>query len=413
MLFIDVNDDFFDRLENLAALVLVHDDARTRHGKLKAFATHGFDQNCELQFAAAGNVERILAFGFFDLQRDVAFGFLEEAVADDARGDLVALGACIGAVVDDEGHGDRRRVDRLRDQRFGDLRIAEGIGNRALGQAGDGDDVACLRFFDRLTLDAAEGEDLRDTAGFDEVAVSTENLDGLVRLDRTGMDAAGDDAAKEGVGFQNGADHAERAFADGRLRNVLDDEIEKRAETFVLRAFRRIVHPAVTAGTVEDREVELLIGGVEIGEEVEHFVDDFFVASVRAVDLVDRYDRAKTDLQRLADNDLGLRHRAFGGIDENDRTVHHRQDALDFTAEVGVAGCVDDVDACILPDDGGRLGKNGDAAFLFEIVGVHDAFCNALVLAEGAGLLQKLVDEGGFPMVNVRDDRDVAKCHMS
>lgn len=227
------------------------------------------------------------------------------------------------------------------------------------------------------------------------------------------MDAAGDDAAEEGVGFQDRADHAERAFADGRLGNVLDNEIKKRAKALFLRAIRRIVHPAVTAGTVEDREIELFVGGVEIGEEVEDFVDDFVCPGIRTVDLVDRNDRTQADLERLADDKFGLRHRAFGSVDENDRAVHHRENALDFTAKIGVAGSVDDVDARVLPDDRGRLGKNGNAALLFQIVRVHDAFGNALVLAERAGLLQELVDEGGFPMVNVRDDRDVAKCHMS
>jgi hypothetical protein len=43
---------------------------------------------------------------------------------------------------------------------------------------------------------------------------------------------------------------------------------------------------------VEDREVELLVGGVERGEEVEHLVDDFGGAGVGTVDLVDRDDRA-------------------------------------------------------------------------------------------------------------------------
>ncbi len=65
--------------------VLVHHDARTRNGEFEAFAAHGLDQNGELKFATAGHVERILALGFFDLQRDVAFSFLEQAVADDAR----------------------------------------------------------------------------------------------------------------------------------------------------------------------------------------------------------------------------------------------------------------------------------------------------------------------------------------
>src|SRR5690606_11261497 len=66
MLFVDVDHDFFERLHQSAVFVLVHDDARTRYGKLETFATHGFDQNGQLQFATTGDVERILAFGFFD-----------------------------------------------------------------------------------------------------------------------------------------------------------------------------------------------------------------------------------------------------------------------------------------------------------------------------------------------------------
>jgi hypothetical protein len=53
----------------------------------------------------------------------------------------------------------------------------------------------------------------------------------------------------------------------------------------------------------------------------------------------------KTDLQSLADHELGLRHRALGGVDQHDGAVHHRQDTLDLAAEVGVARGVDDVDA--------------------------------------------------------------------
>jgi hypothetical protein len=36
-----------------------------------------------------------------------------------------------------------------------------------------------------------------------------------------------------------------------------------------------------------------------------------------------------------------------------------------------------------------------------------------LVVAIGAGLLQQLVDEGGFAVVDVGDDGDVAKLHDS
>ena len=55
--------------------------------------------------------------------------------------------------------------------------IAERVGDGALGQAGDGDDVARLRLVDRLALEAAEGEDLGDAAGLDQRAVMGEHLD--------------------------------------------------------------------------------------------------------------------------------------------------------------------------------------------------------------------------------------------
>ena len=195
-------------------LVLLHDDARTRHGKLETFAAHRLDQHGKLKFAAAGDEERILLGRFLDLQRDIAFGLAQQAVADDADGDLVALGAGERAVVDDEGHGDGRRVDRLRMQRLGDDRIAERVGDGALGQAGDGDDVAGLSLVDRLALEAAEGEDLGNAAGFDQRPVIGQHLDRLVRLQRAGFDAAGDDAAEERIGFEQRADHAERAGMD-------------------------------------------------------------------------------------------------------------------------------------------------------------------------------------------------------
>ena len=148
------------------------------------------------------------------------------------------------------------------------------------------------------------------------------------------------------------------------------------------------------AGAVEDREIELLVGRVERGEEVEDLVDDFGDAGVGPVDLVDRDDRLQADLQRLADDEFGLRHRPFRGIDENDGAIDHRQDALDLAAEIGVAGRIDDIDARVFPGDRGRLRHDRDAALFFEIVGIHHAFGDALIFAEGAGLLEQIDRRG-------------------
>ena len=242
-------------------------------------------------------------------------------------------------------------------------------------------------------------------------AAAIEHFDRLVRPDRAGKDPPGDDAPEIGIGLEQGAEHAKAAGFDRRLRHMAQHEIEQRRHALVLRTLRIVGHPALLGRTVDDREIELLVGRVERGEKVEHFVDDLARAGIVLVDLVDADDRPQPDLQRLADDEFGLRHRPFGGIDEDDRAIDHRQDALDLAAEIGVAGRVDDIDPRVLPDDRGRLGENGDAALALEIVRIHHPFGDPLVLAERAGLLEQAVDERGLAVVDMRDDGDVTKFH--
>src|SRR3984957_12073866 len=408
---VDVDDDFLDRLQQLAVLVLGQHHARTRHRQLEAFAAHGLDQDRELQFAAPRHFHRIPVGGLDHAQRHVAFGFAQQAITDQAAGDLVACGTGKRRVVDDERHRHRRRIDRLGLDRHVNAGIAEGVGHGALGQARDGDDIAGFSQFDRLAFKTTEGEDLGDAAGFNHLAVARQHLHRLVRLDRTGSDAAGDDAAEIGVGLENGAEQAVRAFLDHGRRHMFDDEVEQRLHADVVRGVRRRSHPAVLARPVQDRKVELIIGRVERGEQVEHLVDDFGDAGIRAVDLVDGDDRLEAQLERLADHEFGLWHRTFGGVDQNDDAIDHRQDTLDLTAEIGVARRVDDVDLGVFPMHRGALGENGDAALALQIVGVHGALDLSLVVAIGAGLLQQFVDERGLAVVDVGDDSDVAKVH--
>ena len=79
--------------------------------------------------------------------------------------------------------------------------------------------------------------------------------------------------------------------------------------------------------------------------------------------------------------------------------------------KVGVARRIDDVDAAVLPVEGGDLGQDGNAAFAFEIVRIHGALGHFLVLAERAGLGQQPVDQRGFAVVDVGNDRNVAQVH--
>ena len=131
-------------------------------------------------------------------------------------------------------------------------------------------------------------------------------------------------------------------------RHVADDGLEQRRQI----AVADVVGHARIAGAargVERREIELLVIGLEVEEQFEHFVEHFGRARVGAVDLVDDDDRLQAQAKRLAGDELGLRHRPFGGVDQQDHAVDHGEDALDLGAEIGVAGRVDDVDVGGLP----------------------------------------------------------------
>ena len=64
-----------------------------------------------------------------------------------------------------------------------------------------------------------------------------------------------------------------------------------------------------------------------------------------------------------------------------------------------------------LPVDRRALGEDGDPALLLEVVRIHRPLLDALVVAEGAGLAEELVDKGRLAVIDVRDDRHVAQVH--
>ena len=128
---------------------------------------------------------------------------------------------------------------------------------------------------------------------------------------------------------------------------------------------------------------------------------------VFAIDLVDHDDRLGPVLERLAQNETGLRLRAIMRIDDEQNAIDHLHDALHFAAEIGVAGRVHDVDAVSVPLKGGVLRADRDPFFALEIHRVHHPLFHLLVGAEGAGLAQELIDERGLAVIDVRNNGDV------
>ena len=368
-----------------------------------------------MQFAAPGNLESILLGGFGDADGDVGFGLAQETFPNDAALHLVAVAASQRTVIDGDGHGDGRRVDGLGGQGLGQDNVAQGVGDGGLRKAGQGHDVAGFGHFDRLTLQAAEGEDLGDAAALDFLAVAGQGLDGHARRQATGFDASGQEASEEGIAFDQNRQHLARLFHTvlslGR-RNVIDDEVVQRGQPLT-RAIEFERGPTLLARSIDVREIELFVRGANGGEQVKRVVQHPVRIRVRTVNLVQHQNWTQAKLQSLAQNELGLGHDPFFGVHQEEAAIDHAKDAFHLAAEVGVSGGVDDVDPgfthLAVPKDRGRLGENGDPALAFLVVGVHGAFHGGLIGPEHARLGEKLIDESGLAMVDVSDDGDIAQ----
>ncbi len=188
---------------------------------------------------------------------------------------------------------------------------------------------------------------------------------------------------------------------------MLDDELEQRSQVGPFRSgdARR---PAGLRIGIDDRELDLLLGGVQVEEQLKHLVLHLRDAGVGPVHLVDDEDDRQPAGQGFAKHEPGLRQRTLGGVHQEQNAVDHGQRPLDLAAEVGVAGSVDDIQLHLAVADGRVLGENRDSPLALLVHRIHDALDHLLVRGEHAGLAKHGVDQARLAVVDVRDDGDVA-----
>ena len=68
---------------------------------------------------------------------------------------------------------------------------------------------------------------------------------------------------------------------------------------------------------------------------------------------------------------------------------------------------IDNIDSVVVPANRGILGQDRDAAFFFDRVGVHQSLGLLFSHIQSARLLQKLVNQRCFAMINMGYDGDV------
>ncbi len=336
-----------------------------------------------------------------------------QAFADLAAGDVLAVPAGQRRGIDQEIHGQRGLVHFQQRQAFRFGRIAEGDTDGHFFDAIDQHDVPGLGFFDNGTLEALEHQHLIDPG----------HLRLAIRALHDGNLLAGADAS---VRYPTDADSADETGivkrADLQLQrrigigvahpDMLQDRVEQGTH---VRARLAQVESGITVQgrSVNNREIELFLGRAELVEQIEGLVHDPIRTRARAIHLVDHDDGLESEGQRLARDKTGLRHRTFHRIDQQQHAFHHRQHALDLAAEIGVSGGIDNVDVRAFVLDGAVLRQDRDAAFLFQVIGVHDPLCDMLMRGKRAGLAQKFVDQRGLAVVDVGNNGDVANvaCH--
>ena len=286
------------------------------------------------------------------------------------------------------------------------LDVGDGLTDRDVIDPRQADDVARRGFLDLDPLQTVEGVELGD-AHFLDPCIQLAHRHRVADAHAAVEDAADGDSSDIVARIEVGDQQLQRRVRiTTRRRHVLDNRVEQRSQVCALGVCVPARRPGPGVG-VEDGEIELLIVGVEIDEEIVDLVQHLLRTRVGPVDFVDDHNRGQPALERLAEHEPRLRQRSLGCIDEQHHSVHHRQGALDLAAEVGMARRIDDVDEQVVIVDGRVLGQDGDAALALEVGIVHRALGHPLVGAERAALMQQRVDEGGLTVIHMRDDGHV------
>ena len=152
-----------------------------------------------------------------------------------------------------------------------------------------------------------------------------------------------------------------------------------------------------------------------IGVDADHVLDlvpRSFDVGGGQVDLVDDRD----DFERVVDGKIGVRQGLrldpLRRVDDEKRPLARGERTRHLVAEVDVTRRVDQVELVVFPvlrfvaeTDRARL--DGDAALAFEVHIVEDLFLH-LVQIKRPGLLEDAVGKRRFPVVDMRDDREIA-----
>mmetsp|Transcript_40368 Transcript_40368/g.97937 ORF Transcript_40368/g.97937 Transcript_40368/m.97937 type:complete len:414 (-) Transcript_40368:3-1244(-) len=350
----------------------------------------------------------ITIFGVLHSKSHVHLELLLKAVADVPRGQHLPSSPCERRLVHAErdGHGGHLHLDGV--ERPWVLKVDQRIANVELLHPSECYNIPSARGLDRFSPHGIKREQFRHFDFLDGRAGTCRKTDLTVLQQRARPDASDPKPADERVGRDVGDLQLQRPFdICPRLRELLD--LLKDGGHVAPHGVRLLARDTVDGGGVHDRKVSLLVRRPKLTEEVEGLVDNVRRPRRGLVDLVDDDEDRQPERERLLEDEPRLRLRPFRRVDEEKHSIHHVEHALHFAAEVRVPRRVDDVHLDPVVLERRVLRQDRDAALALLVVAIH----HSLVLANAAGAqraggLEHRVDQRGLPVVDVRDDRDVA-----
>ena len=211
------------------------------------------------------------------------------------------------------------------------------------------------------------------------------------------------------VRFADGFHHI-RAVLFGLFLHVVRDGLDAHilAEIIVVDIgfHRHQIDDAAEGGLRADGKLDR--DGVRMEAVMDHADDAVKIGAVD-VHFVDVAHAGNLIHIGLSPDGFGLRFHAALGAENGDRAVQNTERTLDLNGKVHVTGCIDNVDAGVVPEAGGCGGGNGDAALLFLFHPVHGsgAVVHLAELVRLARIIQDTLRRRGFAGVDVRHDADV------
>ena len=137
---------------------------------------------------------------------------------------------------------------------------------------------------------------------------------------------------------------------------------------------------------------QLFVIGVKLYKKIKNFIRDFIKSGVGSIYFINHNNNTMVHFKSLLKHKSRLRHRTFSSVNKQNNTVYHLQNTLNLSAEISVTRRINYIHLYTVVIYRRVFSKYSDTAFTFQIVVIHNAFLNDLVLSINSALFQHFIN---------------------